>query len=1587
MRSDLIEKAIQALPKNKQKQYGPFLEQFYAGVPDDDLAGLTPQDLTDIASDHYDLSQKYQAAKNKKPQIAFSVFSESTQAGFDVPRTVINVVCEDKPFVVDSVAAEINKHHQFITLFVHPVQRLDASDDTVSHLHIRLRNALDEAAQEEIKAGILHTLSDVDAATKDWHAMRDTIRKSQTGINRAPSVFSEQAIEEYIAFLDYLYQDNFTFLGVVHYTCKNEKGGVKITRNHKACFGLYAKDLTPPFTDGREDDYVRRILDKDHEPLHIFKLDQTSRVHRRVPPDCVVVRGYDDDGKLSDAWLFTGLLTSVTYSRSIRDIPLLRWKARHIIDRANFVERSHNSKSLRHILERYPRDEFLQSDEDRLFDTALDIVRLQERRRIALYIRPDILNRFATCMVYVPRDRYDTHLRLTMQRILEDALEGRCLNHKINLDDSLLARVLYTIDVRDKAGPLPDICGLERKLQDAGRSWAEKLGDELIETRVDTEQAGHWTRNYGEAFPIQYCRKHEASEAITDIEHIERCIAEDRITLEFYKAEGSVDSEINLKIYNRGAPVTLSDVLPILENMGVRVISEIPYEINPAHLQDKIWVHDFTMHYEREDAKSLAVGRKKQNFETAFVQTWYGHQEDDSINRLVLSAGLSWREVTVLRSYIRYMKQIRYPHSRRYVEQSLTDHPRIAKGLVDLFKARFNPETAKDSESYAAGAAVAIDYELEAVESLDQDRSLRVLMGLIEATLRTNYFVPDTDGQPKPYLSFKFDCSQIPELHDPKPYREMYVYSPQVEGIHLRGDKIARGGLRWSDRHEDFRVEILGLMKAQMVKNAVIVPMGAKGGFIVKNPPKEGGRQAYMDEGIACYKTFIRGLLDITDNRKGGDVIPPANVVRRDGDDPYLVVAADKGTARFSDIANGISKEYDFWLGDAFASGGSAGYDHKAMGITARGGWESVKRHFRELGHDTQSQDFTVVGCGDMSGDVFGNGMLLSEHIKLIGAFNHLHIFVDPDPDPKTSFLERQRLFDAVKGWDEYQENCLSKGGKIFNRNDKNLLLTPEIQNLFQLSRDRVTPLELIRAMLKSQVDLLWFGGIGTYIKAASESHADVDDKANDALRINAEDVRARVIGEGANLGVTQRARIIMAQNGVCLNADYIDNSGGVNSSDQEVNIKILLNEVMRDPKTTLTEKKRNMLLETMTDEVGQLVLKNNYQQAQAISLMSLVAPENLAVQGRFIADLEREHGLNRKLEALPDEDAIESRLRQGKGLTRPELALLQSYAKILFTKDLLASDIPNDPELENWLFAYFPKPLHKPYADEIRSHRLKAEIIATELSNYLVNRLGPVFVKSRMDKTGAACADVARAFIIVLRIFGLHDLWQAIEGLDGAVNAQVQLAAMRDIARMAEHDVSWFLTRLGEPPVIERDIKRFAKGVTYLIDNIQDLVTKPQAKAIEMRLKESVKAGLPETLARRIALTPVLNAACDIVRIAEECKAKIDLAARVYFELGVDFHLDWLRSQAALLPKDDVWDEEAIESLIDELYSAQAGLTRHVLTGHSKSTSPITDWVEAGGGKATRIRETLKDMKHKGTLDLPMLVIAEQRLRALYGS
>ncbi|QCG89201.1 NAD-glutamate dehydrogenase [Azospirillum sp. TSH100] len=1598
LRQQLAELVRSRVPNARAER---FVKRFYANVPPDDLLRGTPEQLYGAALAMWQWGQQREAGKPKVRVYA----PRLDEHGWQSERSVVEIVNDDMPFLVDSVTAELNRQGVTVHLIIHPVTRVvrDAEGRIVellepgeeadgahdeSFMHCSIDPLSDPAAQARLREGIERVLTDVRAAVEDWTPMRERVRSARTDIANAPD--SEES-KEAADFLTWVDDGNMTLLGSRLYTATVggdgrdpwlelvEGSGLGVLRDPEiTVFDEHGHAAVLP-------EEIRAFL---HQPraLLVTKGTRQATVHRSVPLDAILVKRFDEQGKVAGVTLAVGLFTSVAYNRSPREIPFLRRKVARVMTRAGFDPSGHDGKALLNILETYPRDELFQTPSDELFETALGILHLQERQRLALFVRRDPFERFVSALVFVPRDRYDTALRRKIQSVLETAFHGTCTSYFTQLSDSALARLHLMVKTEPGKIPVADISEIEARLVQVSRGWADRIRDALVEA-LGEETGNARLRRYADAFPAGYRETFTAEAAVHDIDRIERVLAEQRLGIVLFHPLEADGDELHVKIYHQGRPVPLSDVLPMLEHMDLKVITEQPYEVRPAGgatPAQSVWIHDFAAR--TQNGMPVDCVKVKQTFQEAFADIWDGRMEDDGFNRLVLRAGLAGREVTILRAYAKYLKQARFAYAQDTIETTLAAHPQTARLLSRLFAARFDPANRTEE----APILEQIEDALDAVTNLDDDRILRRFVNLIRATLRTNAYQTGPDGAPKPHLSFKLDSGSIDELPLPRPWVEVFVYSPRMEGVHLRGGKVARGGIRWSDRREDFRTEILGLMKAQMVKNTVIVPVGSKGGFVVKRPPPvSAGREAALAEGIECYKTLMRGLLDITDNLAAdGSVIPARDVVRHDADDPYLVVAADKGTATFSDIANGVSVDHGFWLGDAFASGGSAGYDHKVMGITARGAWESVKRHFREMGTDIQTTDFTVVGVGDMSGDVFGNGMLLSKHIRLLAAFDHRHIFLDPDPDPAISWEERNRLFALPRSsWADYDRSRLSAGAMIVERSAKTVELTAEVRARFGIEQAHLSPVELMRRLLTAEVDLLWFGGIGTYIKASTETNAEAGDKANDALRIDGGQIRAKVIGEGANLGVTQRGRIEAAQKGrdgrgVRLNTDAIDNSAGVDTSDHEVNIKILLGDVMARGDMTL--KQRDTLLAAMTDEVAGLVLADNYRQTQALTIAEAQGPALLEAQLRFMRNLERNGRLNRAIEYLPTDEELAQRMAERRGLTRPELAVLLAYAKITLYDDLLASELPDDPATVEDLLRYFPQPLREGQREAIFRHRLRREIIATAVTNSLVNRVGPTFVRDMVEKTGLGPADVARAYAIARDVFQLRPLWDAIDGLDTVVPAALQTALMLETIQLLDRAVAWFLAHSPHPLDLGRESAAFRPGVEALAAGLDRFLDAEESSRLAIRIADAMAQGVPEDLARRIAALPVLAAAPDLVRIAERTGRAVEGVASVYFGLGRRFGLEWLRDRASGAKVDNHWQRQAVAAIIDDLFAHQSALTVRVLESEGDEAAAVDGWIASRTLVVERVEQLLAELRAQPAVDLAMLAVANRQLRGL---
>ena len=1588
------------LPADVADLASAFTERYYERVASEDLAERSAQDLYGAAVSHWHFASRYLpgAARlrvyNPRPE----------EHGWQSTHTIIEIIGKDTPFLVDSITMEVNRQGLTVHLIIHPLMRMrrdaegnllqivgdrDESDATLeSVIHVEVDRRTDPTHLDALQQGLTRILGDVHAAVDDWPVMRQRMSDLVATLESDPPAIDASVAAEDIAFLKWLAAGNFTLLGYREYTLQADTDpGAKADD--------YVLSIVPGTGAGilRETGQARSISFSALPPevkktaleprlLVLTKANARSTVHRPGYLDYVGVKRFDANGKVIGEQRFLGLFTATAYSASPESIPLLRKKVSRVLEQAGLRPQSHGGRALSIILEQYPRDELFQIDPELLHTFAMGILGLGERQRTRLFVRRDTFGRFFSCLIYAPRENYDTALRQRMQSVLLEALQGTSSEFNVQVSESALARILIIVHTEPGSMPEYDVPTIERRLVQVARRWEDELFESLTE-RCGEERGNLLNARYLNAFPAGYREDYEARAAVGDIELMESLADDASLAMSLYVPLEATNGCLRFKVLRDTAPIPLSASLPMLEHMGVRVIEERPYEITRAD-RPPVWLHDFGLSY--KGLEELDIDRVRGVFQESFRQTLAGLTESDDFNRLVLAARLDWREVAVLRSYAKYLRQAGFTFSQPYMEQTLAAHPAIARQLLELFLARFDPRLAGDRSAATGQIEAQIQSALDDVANLDDDRILRQFLAAIQATVRSNYF-QRLNGAPKVYHSIKIDSRRIPGLPEPKPMWEIFVYSPRTEGIHLRGGKVARGGLRWSDRMEDFRTEVLGLMKAQMVKNAVIVPVGSKGGFVVKNPPPGGDRDAVLQEGVACYHTFLRGLLDLTDNLVGGQVVPPENLVRHDEDDPYLVVAADKGTASFSDYANGVSKEYGFWLGDAFASGGSVGYDHKKMGITARGAWESVKRHFRELGVDTQTQDFTVVGIGDMSGDVFGNGMLLSRHIKLVAAMDHRHIFIDPAPDCEQSFVERERLFNLPRSsWADYNPALISTGGGVYPRTAKSITLSAEARAVLGIEAETLTPQELIHAVLLAPVDLLYNGGIGTYVKSSKEAHTAVGDRANDAIRVDGCELRCKVVGEGGNLGMTQLGRIEYALHGGRVCTDAIDNSAGVDCSDHEVNIKILLNFAMEEGE--LTEKQRNTLLTEMTDEVAKLVLRDNYFQTQVLSVTRARGINLLDAQSRYIRYLANAGRLNRKVEYLPFDEEIAERKGAGIGLTSPELAVLLAYNKMEVFESLLASDVPEDPYIRTALERYFPHPLRERFRDAIHKHPLRREIIATHVVNSMVNRVGASFTFRLHEETGAALPDIVRAYLAAREIFGMVPLWQTIEALDNKVADATQTEMIIEGLHLVQRGTLWFLRHRGHLRDLAETLAHFSGGVEQLAGNLYSMVTSDYRKALDSVTTHYREQGVPEPLVQRIACLDELYSALDIVEVAGAMNRPVELVARVYFALGGLLDLQWMRQQIAVLAGDTHWQGLARTALQDDLSSQAYTLCADALRESPDETDVaalVAAWEAKRGFQLDRCRQLFAEIRGTATPDMAMLSVALRELRGLH--
>jgi glutamate dehydrogenase len=1553
----------------------PLLAVLHARLAASEFPARSPESLLAAARSLMALAQSRPAG-----QINLKV-SEGTAPA----RTVIEMVTDDMPFLLDSLIAAVAAEGLSLRLALHPIVAVERdkagqlralheraaatpSAKLESMMRLEIATATEFEVRARLEANLTAALGDARAAVADWRAMRDAVSGLRHELSKLPAHVAPETAEETVRFLAWLNDDFFVFLGARDYRFDAQGksdivpgSGLGVLRDpSRALFEGLDKfvDLAA---------YTGKFLAAPHL-VEISRSSERSRVLRAAPMDAIAVKRLDPSGRPIGLRVFLGLFTWHAYRADPLDVPLLSGKVERVLARSGAVAGSHNRRALVHIIESLPRDELFQIEEDQLLPMALGIRDLEERPRLGLFIRREPLGRFFSCFIYVPRERYVTELRQRFATILTEALDAKIETYHVALDEQALARVTFYLRRAPRPEAAFDVAAIERGLAEAARDWSDGLLDALSAARGD-ESAAALFRRYREAFPASYREQFSPETALRDIDPIELVAAGEPFAVALAQSPGASPRELVLKLFRPHTPMPLSDIVPLLEQFGLRIVAENPFEIALA---------SGVIAYQQFVAESLAgdidVVRDGERLRLALTRILGGEAEADGFNRLVIGAGLDWRQVAVLRLYARFLRQAGASFSIAYMEETLARHGAIAGKLAAAFEHKFDPR-AEDSAAAAEAITVEIEHDLDQVTSLDDDRILRNFLTLMRQSLRTNYFQTE-NGAPKPYLAVKLASAKLELLPLPRPMAEIFVSSPWMEGVHLRAGKVARGGIRWSDRREDFRTEILGLMKAQVVKNAVIVPTGSKGGFIVKRPPAD--RQAFQEEGIRCYRTLLQGMLDLTDNVVDGAIVPPPDLVRCDGDDPYLVVAADKGTATFSDIANAIAVQRGFWLGDAFASGGSEGYDHKAMGITARGAWELVKRHFRERGHDIQSRDFTVVGVGDMSGDVFGNGMLRSRHIKLLAAFDHRHIFLDPDPDPARGFKERERMFALPRSsWADYDTALISAGGGVFPRTLKSIALSDEVRKRFGIEAKQLDPAALIRLLLTAPVDLLWFGGIGTFVKSRRERNADVGDRANDATRVDGADLRAAVVGEGANLGVTQLGRVEYAMTGGRIDTDSIDNSAGVDTSDREVNIKIALDSMVRAG--TLDAKGRHEVLNALTDEVAALVLADNDAQGQALTLAETAQAERFEADVRLMRELEKRGQLNRAVDFLPDDETIAARAKSGLYLTRPELSIVLSHAKNALVDGLMTSDLPDDSHVESDLFAYFPPSLVARYRAAITGHRLRREIIATVAANELVNRGGIAMADELMAETGRDAGEVARAFAVVRGAFALDETWGAVKALDNKVEAGVQTQILLATRRLGRLATAWLLRHKAKLD-IAAEIAATRPGVAALAAGIEPILGDAAREALAKRRGELAAKGVPPALARNIATFGALDPALAIVELALTLKRDTIATAKLFFATGAKLKLDVVIGGARALKPANLREQRAVESLVEDFYRRQAELARLAAQGDGA----LDRHLAAHAAAADHVRAIAEDIAGATTQDLARLVLASQALAGL---
>jgi glutamate dehydrogenase len=1582
-----------------QQHFTTFLANFYSENIAQDFSEYTAEDLFNAALSSFNF-----LSIRKPSEVKIKIYNPSLKThGFESPYTFLDIVNDDMPFLVDSAVSHIDKLGVKIKNVIHPtfsvsrdkngaLKEISVYGETnESLIQLHLSKITGEKDLEMLTDKISKILNTVSLVVEDWKPMIELTKKAFSQIDNAKK-FSKDT-DEIKEFLTWIADGNLILLGAKEFDIKEEKKGEYFLEETKEGLGIFRSqhsDFRPEVLNSS----LVEVGDSVKNPyvIEILKSRYRSKIHRHTNAERIRVQKISAEGKVTGEFRFVGLFTSSTYHTSINTIPLIREKVAKVIADSGYIKGGHSYKELISVLESYPRDELFQISAEDLLKNAIGIVAICGRSQVRFFARKDKYSRFVSCLIFTPRDHSNSEIREKIKSYLAEIYKGEVADSFVQITESNLIR-LHVIVRTNKGIPEIDPSAVEKELTKITRVWSDDLSEAINEKFGDEKSLSLFSK-YKNAFSVSYINRFDPKRAAIDISRIENCLESKSSLFDLYKSSELLAEDVSeLKIYSSEKEIILSEIMPVLESFGFNVIQEHTYAVTieedgKNRSRKTAWIHYFHLNLSKSGHKFSE--KVKANFENTISLIWQEVAQVGFLNKLVIAADLQWKQVYMLRAYTKYLYQAGFRYSQPHIADVLVKYSDLTKLLVELFESKFDPSvkiSLADRKQKIEKISNQIKEGLGNIKDVIDDAIVRRFLSIIEATLRTNYYQTSESNQFKGYLSFKFDCKKVPELPLPLPYAEIFVYSPKVEAIHLRGGKVARGGLRWSDRSEDFRTEVLGLVKAQNTKNAVIVPVGSKGGFVLKRSTIGFTREEIQQEGISCYKTFLRGLLDVTDNVINNKIEHPENVVMYDEADPYLVVAADKGTATFSDIANSISAEYNFWLGDAFASGGSVGYDHKKMGITAKGGWVSVMRHFREMGIDTQSQDFTCVGIGDLAGDVFGNGMLLSKHIKMVAAFNHMHIFLDPNPDAAKSFVERERMFNLPRSsWTDYDKSSISKGGGIFERAAKSIAISTEVKQILGIEEDELTPTNLIRAILKTPVDLLWNGGIGTYVKSSTESDQEVGDRANDALRINGNELRCKVVGEGGNLGFTQKGRIEYALSGGCINTDAMDNSAGVDCSDHEVNIKIALTAAMRNKKVTLEE--RNKVLELMTDEVSHLVLEDNRLQTQAISIAKSQGVSSLGDQAQFLSSLEKSGLLNREIEFLPSKKEIIKRQADKAGLTRPELCVMLAYSKIDIYNRIVTSSLVKDKYFESELFSYFPKLLQEKFSEEISNHQLRNEIVATQITNFVVNRMGISFVSQMCNESGFGVVDVVKSFIIACDSFRLREIWQDVENLDGKIAPHIQTQMFLSANKLIERSVTWLL-RNQSKGTLSTTVSSFRKIADELFSVLPQVLAQASSDSFERKIERYCLNNVDRKLSEKIASLDPVASAFDIAEISAASNFDLKTIARIYFAIGTRFSLKWLRSKVSSLAFEDHWQKLSSKTILEDLYSYQMKIAKQVVEfscedGALCEVNSLEKWVKNADFLVERFDNFILELKNNPTHDLSVFIVALNRLKPL---